>query len=924
MSWKERRSAVLRDRRRIQALEAAKWRKEATRRCRNCLTAYRDQNPAGGRFMCTYCGHVSRRPVLDIPGIAPGIIGPGIQSNGVVIKGGITQIGIPVASLYGGKNTKVWNGKGWPKEWSVSDSWLRGTTDCLGSNGNVLGDVFGGTEQCSACETYPRVVIFFMRIVGLGFFWIRWVWRRVFRRGSLGDEEGLSSGVKACSRKSEEGCNSQGTKGAKARRKAEEKRLARLEKEMQEEEERKQREEVARLVEERRRLREAEEEEAAQSEREIRREREVERRRQDRVKEKEKGTGKDKQPAEGEEVRKQEKEHEKKGDLDKKGENEKKDSQKIHNFADKKGAKNFKLFGIDSVLKNNEQALKGGVNSILKAGGSRHLVPLKGPFQSPSKSSAWQSSGITSSRGKNFGMDQGLGTKSSKLVHSADAFPLPTNVVIGSTKSTQNMGSAWNRTDWTKPWGKESNTVAEDPSRQENNGTSGKGEKDSGNFEPQKLAGNVTVNSPGINQSQPPVGIQLQPLSPVSNQTNSWEHHTTSSLTSCLTASSADAGSPLEQKSHIDDGKKCVSPVSSSPSHICFGSAVPVLLPPVDTMPIITNSVPDCMSQAMKSSYNNMSPPATISPHNLLPRVVSSSEELLAPPNPISLHIPVSESMSNFSLGPETKLVSGTQTPRVSSPICGPVSAPIQRPAPIESPISKLLPSELVAEVHVAGDQIHPITEPWGLRSLSLDGGDGVFKWQMWDTPQLGQGNLPNEGKPPSWLPVGNGMLEQEKDFLLPLPERNLLSPFEPESRLPSCLFTPLQNPNDITPSSEDYIDVASGSSSNSLWLNQPAFDSAEGNWSHVDQHRVSPSFSNGVTQGEVQDSVVTTDHHSYEQIPTSAWLKSGIDGMEKGKWLAETAVGSSSWSSTIKAPTRPHIGGIYTTPDVQSVWSYK
>ena len=174
--------------------------------------------------------------------------------------------------------------------------------------------------------------------------------------------------------------------------------------------------------------------------------------------------------------------------MDKKGENEKKESPKIHNFPDKKGAKNFKVFDIDSGLKNKKQALKGGVNSILRAGGSRHLVPLKGPFQSSTKSSSWQSSGITSSRGKNFGMDLGLGTKSSKLGHFVDAFPLPTNVVIGSAKSTQNMGSSWNRMDWTKSWGKESNTVAEDPSRQENNATSGKGEKDSSSFEPQKIA----------------------------------------------------------------------------------------------------------------------------------------------------------------------------------------------------------------------------------------------------------------------------------------------------------------------------------------------------------------------------------------------------------------------------------------------------
>eukprot|EP00249_Psilotum_nudum_P004233 c17774_g1_i2 orf=746-1333(+) len=74
-SWRARRSALLKERRRIQAQEAAKWRKEATRRCRNCLTAYRDQTPGGGRFMCTYCGHVSKRPVLDIPAGSSGSIG---------------------------------------------------------------------------------------------------------------------------------------------------------------------------------------------------------------------------------------------------------------------------------------------------------------------------------------------------------------------------------------------------------------------------------------------------------------------------------------------------------------------------------------------------------------------------------------------------------------------------------------------------------------------------------------------------------------------------------------------------------------------------------------------------------------------------------------------------------------------------------
>eukprot|EP00897_Mesotaenium_endlicherianum_P005131 jgi/Mesen1/4646/ME000241S03685 len=196
--WRTRRSAELRERRRVQALEAAKWRKEATRKCRNCLSAYRDQAPAGGRFMCTVCGHVSRRPVLDIPGQ-------------------------PLGQLRG-------SGKSWHAEWAEAVRWQQ--------------------------EAHQE------------------------------EGEGMSRGNRR-----EEGPQE---KGERARRKAEEKRVARLEREQLEAEERRQREEVARLVEERRRARDEAELEAAERDHELeaaaaerekehRRERENEKRRQQRA-----------------------------------------------------------------------------------------------------------------------------------------------------------------------------------------------------------------------------------------------------------------------------------------------------------------------------------------------------------------------------------------------------------------------------------------------------------------------------------------------------------------------------------------------------------------------------------------------------------------------------------------------------------------
>ncbi|KAK1312183.1 hypothetical protein QJS10_CPA07g01267 [Acorus calamus] len=71
-AWQARQAYRHREQSRTEKAELEKLRKTATRRCRNCLTPYRDQNPGGGRFTCFSCGHVSKRPVLDLPGPGPG------------------------------------------------------------------------------------------------------------------------------------------------------------------------------------------------------------------------------------------------------------------------------------------------------------------------------------------------------------------------------------------------------------------------------------------------------------------------------------------------------------------------------------------------------------------------------------------------------------------------------------------------------------------------------------------------------------------------------------------------------------------------------------------------------------------------------------------------------------------------------------
>ncbi|KAH8972193.1 hypothetical protein BDL97_02G183200 [Sphagnum fallax] len=312
--WRARRSAFLRERRRIEAQEAAKWRKEATRRCRNCWSAYRDQTPVGGKFMCTYCGHVSRRPVLDVPS---GTHVAGIPAH-LAQAGAVHSAATGMFSSRAGEGRgSTWAGRAWPyrmnpplvvgfnRGWTNSGTpfggggtggpygpwpsyWGDGCGVCgVGSYGG--GGLFG-KDKCR----WDSVLFSLFRVVSVVFVSLRWLWQKVWRDERV-QEDPLSGSGRGSQRRGEDASGKEGSRGEKARRKAEEKRQARMEREQLEAEERRQREEVARLVEERRRLRdekmeaerESEREAAAEREREIRREREAERRRQEKLKEKE-------------------------------------------------------------------------------------------------------------------------------------------------------------------------------------------------------------------------------------------------------------------------------------------------------------------------------------------------------------------------------------------------------------------------------------------------------------------------------------------------------------------------------------------------------------------------------------------------------------------------------------------------------------
>ncbi|XP_078446547.1 uncharacterized protein LOC144715489 [Wolffia australiana] len=195
--YRARRCARAREQQLSMAAEVHKLRKTATRRCRNCLAPYRDQNPCSGKFMCSSCGHLSKRPILDLNG-HPGTRNPGFLSDFLGKNGWFLKLGC----------SNQHNGA-WDEHWD--DSFGQGRVSSLYS---FTSAVFGRILEVGSSES---------------------------KRGrALKVSESVV----------------QESKWEKARRKAEEKRLAKLEKQMLEDEERRQREEVARLIEERRRLRE--------------------------------------------------------------------------------------------------------------------------------------------------------------------------------------------------------------------------------------------------------------------------------------------------------------------------------------------------------------------------------------------------------------------------------------------------------------------------------------------------------------------------------------------------------------------------------------------------------------------------------------------------------------------------------------------
>ncbi|KAL8124778.1 uncharacterized protein LOC141718804 [Apium graveolens] len=805
-AWRVRRNARLREKKRFEAIELQKLRKTATRRCRNCLTPYREQNPGGGKFMCSYCGHVSKRPVLDLPVPA----GLGISNNGI-LKDLVGKSGRML-------NEKVWSDSGgWMcgQDWLDNGNWVGGSFPGKGRRKHS-GQSFFGDDHCLTEKSYSHALIFACRALTGFFLSIMWVWRKIFRVSTSGDDASVDAERRKMARRGENGANFQESRVEKARRKAEEKRKAKLTKEQWDEEDRKQREEVSRLVEERRRSRD----EKIESDKDGRRgstpskekvtKKETEKKRQERKSERDRGSSKS-----NSDVEELEKRAGRDSEKNRKCESDRRNNQRSVVYT----AKSF-----------NNDISKGALtnNYSREASGTKNLDNMKGTSLYPSRAAG----------GNSFGkgtINSVAGTREHKSNGHADQYQISVN-----RRETSQLERSLPK----------SNSSSEDKN------------------------------------AARPVLVEPQPYEAPKNP---W-----------LTRSEA-VPSPSDLAVIGKPNGKSQSEVTS-PSYKKYDNPINFGLP--SPFPVSTNSFGSMSTSiGIQMSAESKFPFIGEALPEYLPEESDIFEDPCYVPDPVSLLGPVSESLDNFQLdlGFLTDMELEKPLPIKSTPI----SSEVIRPSPIESPLSRL---RLHDERNASPSPFPTTPKAQDVQNTPVDGscnGNENGTWQMWNTSPLGQdGGLLGAGA--SWLLSPDSNRSNKENVASPLHQKTMASLFKSDEKIRS-------GTQNFLPGSY-HIGRAYGNSIpgciDDPWLPETLFGPTLGK-----EENFSMNSKEGVIHNEPickSPNGLATDH-PFELSLADRWRK--VD------WtVQETGVNTSHNSSVV---TRSPVGGVYSSLDVQSIWSY-
>ncbi|XP_019187136.1 PREDICTED: stress response protein NST1-like [Ipomoea nil] len=801
-SWRARRNHMLRERKRFEAIELQKLRKTATRRCRNCLTPYREQNPGGGKFMCAYCGHISKRPVLDLP-VPPGLV----LSNSGILKDLVGRSGKILSR-------KVWSDRRWTcgQDWIENGKWVGGSFPAKSSYWSKNGGGFFNGDHCLAKKSYFRVFVFACKALTAVYTSIVWLCRKIFRTSSSGDDASVDAERRGMlDKRGENGGNCQESKGEKARRKAEEKRQARLEKELLEEEERKQREEVARLVEERRRLRdekmEAEKERGkGSSPKERESKKESEKRHQEKKKERDRGSSKS-----NSDVEELEKRAGKEGERSKRNENDRREQKFGSEFS--KAQNTESGHGFKGANANNHNR---GNN------GTRYFDRMRGTFLSSSRA-------LTG--GGFFGKSPSTAPKEHKSCTSIDYI--------------------------------QAYAPRKEP--------------------PQPDRFSVKPNLSGDDRNiNHPVLIEPQPCTAPKK---SWQQLFTRS-----SAVSPPSNSNVIRRPNGKSQAGVHSPPysSHSPPMQAFDNPINFGLPSPFNLSSLTFG-PTSSSTSLPLSSETMFPRIGEPLSPLLPEESETYEDPSYETDPVTLLGPVSESLDNFHR--DLGFVTDTGLEKLPAANNLPASSEVTtRPSPIESPISR----PRVPEERHTNSFLFPTTPkakdlPNVPKDASSEGND-AGEWQMWKSSPLGQDSLGLIGGSSSWLLNQEPNRLNREEIIPPAPQKTMASLFKKDDQVLPGVHS-----------------LQSGGTFSTSMLGST--DSRFSNPLIEKQYTLKPK-EEGIPNEMIYGSPnAGAANHLFELCSTNSWAKK--------EWSVH-GTGESVGISPVS-----NVGGLYSTPNAQSLWSY-
>ncbi|KAF2306533.1 hypothetical protein GH714_019149 [Hevea brasiliensis] len=388
---------------------------------------------------------------------------------------------------------------------------------------------------------------------------------------------------------------------------------------------------------------------------------------------------------------------------------------------------------------------------------------------------------------------------------------------------------------------------------------------------PERVAGNLSMNGDDKNVNRPVLSDTPARTTPK----KSWQQLFT--RTSSMTSSS---NSNVISRPNLKPQAEIQSPQlhGQSSSLQPFDNPINFGLPSPFTLSTYPN-VSSSTSLGFSSPIEPIFPRVVEGPHDFMPKEPELFEDPCYVSDPISLLGPVSESLDNFQLDVGTGFASDIGLERPHALKNTSASPEANKPSPIESPLSRL---RIADEKHNGSNWFSNTTKAQDSHTLPVDDVHVNEKgtWQMWNSSPLVQDGLGLVGGPGSWLLPPDRCRSNKEDVLPSSSQKTMASLFSKDDQVLSGTHSPQKN---------------------------AFFPPLEGD-SHFSLKPLEENARNEIIYWSPTD---TATNHSFKLSPANCWSKKDWTVQSSGEGVGKQPV------------TRPNIGGLFPSPDVQSLWSF-